>query len=50
MGASRSEKNGGAELELSIVKRVAETHGAAIDARSRVGRGTTLIIKIPRIG
>ena len=44
---SRSRESGGSGLGLSIVKSVADLHGAAIDVRSRVGEGTTFTITFP---
>jgi two-component system phosphate regulon sensor histidine kinase PhoR len=37
---SRSRETGGSGLGLSIVKRVAEIHGARIEVESEVGAGT----------
>lgn len=45
--SSRSKESGGSGLGLSIVKSVADIHGAAIEVRSRVGEGTTFAIKFP---
>ena len=41
---SRSKESGGSGLGLSIVKSVAEIHGAAIEVASEPGRGTTFRI------
>ncbi len=41
---SRSKESGGSGLGLSIVKSVAEIHGAAIEVDSEPGRGTTFRI------
>jgi heavy metal sensor kinase len=45
--ASRSKETGGAGLGLSIVKRVADLHGAAITVESRVGEGTRFTVLFP---
>ncbi len=45
--ASRSKETGGAGLGLSIVKRVADLHGAAIEIESRVGEGTRFTVRFP---
>lgn len=44
---SRSKETGGLGLGLSIVKHVAETHGAVITVASEVGQGTAFEIKFP---
>jgi heavy metal sensor kinase len=44
---SRSKESGGSGLGLSIVKSVADIHGAVIDIRSRVEEGTTFTIRFP---
>ena len=38
----------GSGLGLTIVKRVIQEHGGTIGMRSKVGRGTTVIITLPR--
>lgn len=38
----------GAGLGLAIVKRVVEDHGGRIEVDSRVGMGTTFLIRLPR--
>jgi signal transduction histidine kinase len=44
---SRSKESGGSGLGLSIVKSVADIHGAVIEIRSRVEEGTTFTIRFP---
>lgn len=47
--ASRSKETGGAGLGLSIVKRVADIHGAAIEVRSRIGEGARFVVRFPPV-
>jgi len=47
--ASRSKDTGGAGLGLSIVKRVADIHGAAIDVQSRAGEGSRFTVRFPAV-
>jgi len=47
--ASRSNETGGSGLGLSIVKRVADIHSAAIEIESRVGEGTRFIVRFPPV-
>lgn len=42
--SSRSKETGGVGLGLSIVKSIAEVHGAQIGIKTKVGKGTTFII------
>jgi signal transduction histidine kinase len=42
---SRSRKTGGYGLGLSICKKIIEAHGGAIDIKSKVGEGTSIILK-----
>jgi len=44
---SRSKDSGGVGLGLSIIKRVADIHGADINVRSKVDEGTEFEIKFP---
>jgi heavy metal sensor kinase len=44
---SRSKETGGSGLGLSIVKWIAENHGAEVEVRSEVGKGTTFRIVFP---
>jgi heavy metal sensor kinase len=45
---SRSRETGGSGLGLSIVKHVAEIHGARIEVESEVGKGALFRIVFPR--
>ncbi len=44
---SRSKESGGVGLGLSIIKRVADIHGAVINVRSEVKKGTEFEIRFP---
>ncbi len=44
---STRRKTGGLGLGLSIVKHIVEAHGGAIEARSVVGRGATISVRLP---
>jgi heavy metal sensor kinase len=44
---SRFKETGGLGLGLSIVKQVADGHGAKIDVTSKVNRGTSFLIRFP---
>jgi signal transduction histidine kinase len=44
---SRCKESGGAGLGLSIVKSVADSHGAIIDIQSKINQGTTFRVKFP---
>lgn len=46
----RSRDGGGSGLGLSICKMIAEAHGGAIAARSRVGVGSTFTVTLPSAG
>ena len=46
-GASRSSATDGAGLGLSLVKWIADRHGAMIDVASRPGNGSTLALNLP---
>jgi signal transduction histidine kinase len=45
---SRSRKYGGSGLGLSIAKEIIEKHGGTIEAKSKVGYGTTMTICLKR--
>ncbi len=45
--ASRSPAADGAGLGLSLVKWIADQHGATIDVASRPGQGSTFTVKLP---
>jgi len=44
---SRTEEEGESGLGLAIAKALVEAHGGAIEAQSRVGSGTTILIHLP---
>lgn len=44
---SRSVEQSGTGLGLSIVKHIAQLHGGSVDARSEVGKGTTISVTLP---
>lgn len=44
---ARSREVGGTGLGLAIVKHIAELHGGSVDARSQLGRGTTVRVLFP---
>ncbi len=46
---SRSRETGGAGLGLSIVKWIADNHGAEIEVQSKENQGTTFIIHFPSV-
>ena len=46
--AARSRRAGGTGLGLAIVKHIAELHGGSVQVRSRLGRGSTFTITLPR--
>lgn len=44
----RSRESGGTGLGLSIVKHIVQEHGGEISATSERGKGTTVLIRLPR--
>jgi len=46
---SRSKETGGSGLGLSIVKWIADSHGAEIEVQSQEDKGTTFLIKFPLV-
>ncbi len=48
--ASRTRREGGAGLGLSITKALVEAHGGTINVVSKVGEGTTVQVKLPEAG
>jgi two-component system phosphate regulon sensor histidine kinase PhoR len=47
--ASRSKRLGGTGLGLSIVKHIAERAGGTVEASSRQGFGTTVLVRLPAL-
>lgn len=45
---SRSRKTGGYGLGLSLCKKIMEAHGGAIEIRSELGAGTTVLLRFGR--
>ncbi|MBQ6796240.1 MAG: HAMP domain-containing protein [Clostridia bacterium] len=46
---ARSRESGGTGLGLAIAKELVEMHGGRIEIKSREGKGTSVIIKVPMI-
>ena len=44
---ARSRELGGTGLGLAIVKHIAQLHGGSVEARSTLGRGTTIFVHLP---
>jgi two-component system phosphate regulon sensor histidine kinase PhoR len=44
---SRSSEQSGTGLGLSIVKHIAQLHGGSVDAKSELGKGTTITLTLP---
>ncbi|MEI8217156.1 MAG: ATP-binding protein [Eubacteriales bacterium] len=44
---ARSRESGGTGLGLSIVKWIADIHGGYVNAKSEIGKGTTMTISLP---
>ena len=44
---SRSRETGGTGLGLAIVKHVLQRHGASLDIRSTLGKGSTFSVHLP---
>ena len=47
---ARSRKLGGTGLGLAIVKHIANVHQGEVNVISKVGTGSTFIIRLPRQG
>lgn len=45
--ASSQRKYQGAGLGLALVKELTEAHGGSVEARSQLGHGTTMIVRLP---
>ena len=43
-----ARSKGGAGLGLSIARQIAEAHGGEIEARSKPGKGSTFVLRIPK--
>jgi signal transduction histidine kinase len=43
----RSRTSGGTGLGLSIVKHIVQSHGGTVHAESEVGKGTTIVLRLP---
>ena len=46
---ARSRKMGGTGLGLSIVKHIVQVHGGQITVKSKLGKGSSFILQMPRI-
>ena len=44
---SRSSEQSGTGLGLSIVKHIAQLHGGSVEAKSELGKGTTITVSLP---
>jgi two-component system phosphate regulon sensor histidine kinase PhoR len=43
----RSRNSGGTGLGLAIVKHIVQSHGGTVHAESEVGKGTTIVLRLP---
>jgi two-component system, OmpR family, sensor kinase len=48
--ADKARARGGAGLGLAIARQIAEAHGGTIEVRSRVGEGSTFVLRISKNG
>jgi signal transduction histidine kinase len=44
---ARSRSSGGTGLGLSIVKQILQLHGGTVSAESELGKGTSIILRLP---
>jgi signal transduction histidine kinase len=49
-GRSQSGENAAQGLGLPLARQLVESHGGTLSLESRLGEGTTVIIKLPRVG
>lgn len=47
--ADPARGQGGAGLGLSIARQIAEAHGGEVEAKSKPGKGSTFVLRIPKI-
>ena len=47
-GTPTDTPTGGTGLGMAIVRQIVAAHQGAVDAKSKVGHGTTITIRLPR--